>query len=80
MTQMTTDDKPRDLCGMPCVFVLAEIERALAENDAVAVLCDHPTTIHQVVPEYCADHGYKLTSEVQVYPLDRMLFRLGIES
>ncbi|MBU0607270.1 MAG: sulfurtransferase TusA family protein [Armatimonadetes bacterium] len=71
--------KPRDLSGMPCAFVLAEIDRALAEADVVEILCEHPTTINESVPAYCASHGHKLTSQMQVYPLDRKLVLLRIE-
>ena len=73
--------KPIDLRGMPCVFVLAEIERALAEQDGdVTILCDHPTTIHETVPEYCGCHQYKLTVEPEIYPLHGQVYRLRIES
>lgn len=71
-------NKPLDLRGMPCVFVLAEIERALADTDVIEVQCDHPTSIHDTVPEYCGCHGYQLTVEPEIYPLDSQVYRLRI--
>ena len=70
--------KPLDLRGMPCAFVLAEIERVLADSDSVEVQCDHPTTINDTVPEYARSHGYDLTVKPEIYPLDSQVYRLRI--
>jgi TusA-related sulfurtransferase len=76
---MTRSDKPVDLCGMSCPFVLAAIDEAL-EGDAaeVEIICDHPTTVHETVPAYCRSHGYKLEVQPEIYPLDRQCYRLRI--
>ena len=74
----TTTRKPLDLRGMPCAFVLAEVERALADGNVVEVQCDHPTTIHETVPAYCRSHGYDLTVKPEIYPLDSQVYRLRI--
>lgn len=75
----TRAGKPLDLRGIPCAFVLAELDRALGEHGgAVEILCDHPTTIHETVPEYCRSHGYKLEVRPEIYPLDSQAYRLRI--
>jgi len=74
----TVSNKPLDLRGMPCAFVLAEIESALAASDVVEVQSDHPTTVNDTVPEYCRSHGYDLTVKPEIYPLDSQVFRLRI--
>lgn len=74
----TASAKPLDLRGMPCAFVLAEIERALADSDVVEVQCDHPTTINDTVPEYARSHDYDLTVKPEIYPLDSQVYRLRI--
>lgn len=70
--------KPLNLCGLTCAFILAEIDRALAECDVVEVQCDHPTSIHETVPQYCRSHGYDLTVTPEIYPLDGQVYRLCI--
>ena len=70
--------KPLDLRGMSCAFVLPEVDQALADYDMVTALCDHPTTIHQTMPQYCRSHGYKLTMKPEIYPLHSQAYRLSI--
>ena len=43
-------EKPLNLCGLTCAFILAEIDSALAERDVVEVQCDHPTTFTKPCP------------------------------
>jgi len=45
----------------------------------VEVLCDHPTTVEQTLPEFCEKHGYKLDVEPEIYPLGSGVSRLRIE-
>lgn len=71
-------EKPLNLQGLTCAFVLAQIDRALAERDVVEVQCDHPTTIHETIPQYCRSHGYDLTVTPEIYPLDGQVYRLRI--
>ena len=70
--------KPTDLCGLSCVFVLAEIVRMLSAGDSTSVICDHPTTIHDTVPLFCKNNGYHLEVTPEIYPLDRQVYRLSI--
>jgi len=61
--------------------VLEQLHRHLASNGGeVEVLADHPTTIHETVPEYCACQGYHLEVQPEIYPLDSQVYRLRISA
>jgi TusA-related sulfurtransferase len=76
----SANDKTIDLAGVACAFALAEIVRAVADRGGpVEAICDHPTTVHETIPQYCKAHGYRLTVTPEIYPLDSHTYRMRIE-
>lgn len=71
--------KPLDLRGLSCVFVLDQVHRHItSKGGELEVLVDHPTAIHETIPEYCACQGYGLDVQPEIYPLDGQVYRLRI--
>jgi TusA-related sulfurtransferase len=69
-----------DVRGMTCAIALADVALALAQDEgSIEVLCDHPTTVHETIPEYCKMNGYRCTITPEIYPLHMQTYRVRIE-